>query len=232
MSLRCTRSAACSTPRCSFAIGWFELHGIWALALLAVLIVELVITLMDFVEEDLTRALPASERINHTLLALNYGAILTLLVPVLLEWSHQPTAIKPAWYGVSSVFMAVVAAGRADLRPARLLRRAPRQTSHPRSRRRAGCRPPRTAACARHRRDRVHRQPAGRGADHRRASGHGAGARSPESRGVRAAVPARHLARPDLQRRAHRHHRQSRRRADRQRAVDACASAAASCARG
>ena len=94
-----------------FAIGWFELHGIWALALLAVLIVELVITLMDFVEEDLTRALPASERINHTLLALNYGAILALFVPVLLEWSHQPAAIKPAWYGVSSVFMAVSALG-------------------------------------------------------------------------------------------------------------------------
>ena len=94
-----------------FAIGWFELHGIWALALLAVLIVELVITLMDFVEEDLTRALPASERINHTLLALNYGAILALFVPVLLEWSHQPAAIKPAWYGVWSVFMAVSALG-------------------------------------------------------------------------------------------------------------------------
>ena len=163
-----------------FAIGWTELHGIWALALLAVLIVELVITLMDFVEEDLTRALPASERINHTLLALNYGAILVLLVPVLLEWSHQPAAIKPAWYGFWSIFMAVVSARRADLRRARLLRRAPRQTSHSRSRRRAGCRPPRTAACARHRRDRVHRRPAGRGADHRRPSGHGAGARSPQ----------------------------------------------------
>jgi len=33
-----------------------------------------IVTLMDFVEEDLSRKLPASERINHTLLALNYGA--------------------------------------------------------------------------------------------------------------------------------------------------------------
>ena len=44
-----------------------------------VLAVEVVITLMDFVEEDMSRKLPASERINHTLLAINYGAILILL---------------------------------------------------------------------------------------------------------------------------------------------------------
>lgn len=94
-----------------FVLGWFELHGVWALALLAVLAVEVVITLMDFIEEDVTRALPASERINHTLLALNYGGILVLLVPILLAWSRQPTAIKPAWHGFWSVFLAVAAAG-------------------------------------------------------------------------------------------------------------------------
>jgi uncharacterized protein len=93
-----------------FVLGWFELHGVWALALLAVLAVEVVITLMDFVEEDLTRALPATERINHTLLALNYGAILVLLVPMLLEWSREPVAIKPVWHGFWSVFMAISAA--------------------------------------------------------------------------------------------------------------------------
>ena len=38
-----------------------------------VLVMEVVITLIDFVEEDLSRKLPASERINHTLLAVNYG---------------------------------------------------------------------------------------------------------------------------------------------------------------
>ena len=38
------------------------------------------ITLVDFVEEDVSRKLPASERVTHTLLALNYGAILALLL--------------------------------------------------------------------------------------------------------------------------------------------------------
>jgi uncharacterized protein (TIGR01777 family) len=92
-------------------LGFFEPNGIWALALLAVLVVEVAITLMDFVEEDLTRALPASERINHTLLALNYGAILALLVPILLDWSHAPATIKPVWHGLWSVFLAASGTG-------------------------------------------------------------------------------------------------------------------------
>ena len=57
--------------------------------MIAVLVAEVVITLMDFVEEDLSRKFPASERINHTLLALNYGAILVLLLPVLIDWAGR-----------------------------------------------------------------------------------------------------------------------------------------------
>src|SRR5215813_10508858 len=72
-------------------LGWLELHGIFAMLVVAVLVGEIVITLMDFVEEDLSRKLPASERITHTLLALNYGAILVLLVPVLVAWAGRPT---------------------------------------------------------------------------------------------------------------------------------------------
>ena len=59
-------------------LGWTEVHGYWAMLLIAVLIVEVLITLMDFVEEDMSRKFPASERVTHTLLALNYGAILVL----------------------------------------------------------------------------------------------------------------------------------------------------------
>ena len=45
---------------------------------IAALAVEVFITLADFIEEDMSRKLPASERVNHTLLAINYGAILVL----------------------------------------------------------------------------------------------------------------------------------------------------------
>jgi uncharacterized protein (TIGR01777 family) len=92
-------------------LGWSEVHGFWAMIVIAVLVVEVFVTLMDFVEEDISRKLPASERINHTLLALNYGAILVLLLPVLIEWAGQPTAIKSAFYGFWSIIAVVAAVG-------------------------------------------------------------------------------------------------------------------------
>jgi uncharacterized protein len=95
------------------ALGWLEPHGAWALLVIAILVAEVAITLMDFVEEDASRRLAASERINHTLLALNYGAILALLVPILRAWAREPTALMPASYGAWSVVACVAAAGVA-----------------------------------------------------------------------------------------------------------------------
>ena len=74
--------------------GWFEVHGFWAVLAIAVLAAEVVVPLMDFVEEDLSRKLPASERVTHTLLAINYGALLALLVPVLGVWTALPTSFQ------------------------------------------------------------------------------------------------------------------------------------------
>jgi uncharacterized protein (TIGR01777 family) len=90
-------------------LGFSEVHGFWATLVMVVLAVEVVITLMDFVEEDMTRQLPASERINHTLLALNYGAILVLLLPVLTGWAADKTSIRPAFYGPWSILAALAA---------------------------------------------------------------------------------------------------------------------------
>lgn len=94
-------------------LGWLEVYGIFAIAIIAVLVAEIVITLMDFVEEDMSRKLPASERINHTLLAINYGAILVLLLPVLMAWAVQPTGIKSAYTGWLSMTAAASAVGAA-----------------------------------------------------------------------------------------------------------------------
>jgi len=92
-------------------IGWTEPKGLAAVALMVVLGLELVITLIDFVEEDRTRRLPASERVTHTLLALNYGAILTLLAPVLLVWSTEATGLAPTSHGLWSLMASTAAAG-------------------------------------------------------------------------------------------------------------------------
>jgi uncharacterized protein len=114
-------------------LGWLELHGIWAMLVIAVLAAEVVITLMDFVEEDLSRKLPASERINHTLLAINYGAILMLLLPILIVWAVEPAGIKPAhqgWLGIAAA-AAAAGAGLFGLRDLAASRRLARLTSAP-----------------------------------------------------------------------------------------------------
>jgi uncharacterized protein (TIGR01777 family) len=112
------------------ALGWSEVHGVWAILLIAVLIAEIVITLMDFVEEDLTRKLPASERIAHTLMALNYGAIVVLVLPILIGWAAMPTAIVPAWYGAATVVasfaaVCIVFSGARDFLASRRMQRLP-----------------------------------------------------------------------------------------------------------
>lgn len=92
---------------------WLEPHGIYTILLTTILTVEVLITLWDFVEEDMTRKLPGTERINHTLLALNYGAILTLAAPYLWTWAHLPSALIPVNYGWWSVMATASALGVA-----------------------------------------------------------------------------------------------------------------------
>lgn len=93
------------------SLGWLQWQGIFAWVFVAILVVEVILTLWDFVIEDQTRRLPASERITHTILALNYGAILVLLVPELLSWSAQPTQFFLVSYGFWSYIMMVFAVG-------------------------------------------------------------------------------------------------------------------------
>lgn len=110
-------------------IALFQLHGPWALALIALLAIEVVITLKDFVEEDQTRKLPASERVLHTLMAMNYGAILVLLLPVLLVWSDlAPHGLVWANYGFWALPLLLAGIGVAvfgvrDILAARRLQR-------------------------------------------------------------------------------------------------------------
>jgi uncharacterized protein len=92
-------------------LGLSEPHGLAAVLVIVVLAAEVVITLIDFVEEDVSRKLPATERVLHTLLAFNYGAILALLVPILLRWVTMPTTVVPVWYGFGSALALLAACG-------------------------------------------------------------------------------------------------------------------------
>ncbi len=95
------------------AFAWLQPAGWLALLLIAIMIAEIVITLADFVEEDMTRKLPATERVLHTLLAINYGAILALIGPEIAGWSAAPTGLHAVSYGWGSVLLTAAATGVA-----------------------------------------------------------------------------------------------------------------------
>jgi uncharacterized protein (TIGR01777 family) len=90
--------------------GW-AFHGAWALLLLAVFAVEVALTLWDFVVEDRTRLLPATERVTHTVLAMNGGAFIALLALGTPAALSLPTALVWQPHGGLSVFLAVCGIG-------------------------------------------------------------------------------------------------------------------------
>lgn len=118
-------------------LGWFEWHGGLAWVLAALLGVEVVVTLADFLEEDRTRRLPPFERALHTVLTISYGLLLGLLAPVLMHWSQQATALHVQPHGWVSVLFTLYGVGvlawslrnmLAVLRLRRLARQAGTQT--------------------------------------------------------------------------------------------------------
>lgn len=92
--------------------GWLEWHGVLALLFSLVIITEIVITIWDFIEEDLTRKLPAGERAMHTLMAIIYGALLAYLFPIIFTW-WQDNDSKTVYvsYGYLSWIMTFFATG-------------------------------------------------------------------------------------------------------------------------
>lgn len=86
-------------------------QGAWAWALIALFGIEIVLTLWDFVVEDQTRLLPATERVTHTVLAINGGAFICLLALGAPEALAAPTGFLYAPQGWLSVFLALCGVG-------------------------------------------------------------------------------------------------------------------------
>lgn len=91
------------------AFAWFAWHGALAFVLGALLVAEVLIILTDEVLENRLRVLPSNERALHVLLTLNFGAIVALFGPVLLEWAARPTALAPAHHGWPSWALSALA---------------------------------------------------------------------------------------------------------------------------
>jgi hypothetical protein len=110
---------------------WIAWRGAWALVLGTLLAAEIAITLADFIIEDRVRAplggVYPGERATHAIMGITYGALLACLVPVLLGWGAQPTALvfapppAPSWLRGAMAAMAggVFLSGIRDLAAAR-----------------------------------------------------------------------------------------------------------------
>lgn len=93
------------------SLGFATWQGVLAWILLAILAVEIIITLWDFVEEDKVRKLPAGERCMHSIMGIVYGAFLAYLVPEILSWSQLPTGWGVSYHGIPAWLLLLIAIG-------------------------------------------------------------------------------------------------------------------------
>lgn len=109
LAIHATRSSL----YCALFIGLsaWAWHGAWAWVLLAVFGIEIVLTLWDFVVEDASRLLPPTERVTHTVLAINAGAFIALLAMNATDWAARPTAMAWQPHGWLSAFLALCGVG-------------------------------------------------------------------------------------------------------------------------
>lgn len=91
-------------------LGAFAWHGAWAFAIAALLVLEVFVTASDELVENRTRVLPQNERVLHVFLTLNYGLIVALLVPILIEWSSRPAALERVSHGWTTWALALFGA--------------------------------------------------------------------------------------------------------------------------
>lgn len=110
-------------------IAHLEFHGAWVWPVLIIVIMEVWLTLWDFVVEDRSRKLPASERVTHTILAINGGALFGLYAWQLIDWYSEPNWLlwhTHGWltWALTVLGFGVLLSGIRDLLAARALSHA------------------------------------------------------------------------------------------------------------
>ena len=102
------------------SLAWMQWQGWLTLLLAGLLLLEILITLWDFIEEDIHRPLPPGEHVMHTVLAIVYGAFLANLLPQVWGWAWLPTGFTFVSYGwiswiLSAMTLGVTLSGVRDL---------------------------------------------------------------------------------------------------------------------
>ncbi|WP_394537451.1 TIGR01777 family oxidoreductase [Lysobacter enzymogenes] len=97
---------------CLFLVfAWLRPQGLWLAAVWLLVLIEVGITLWDFVVEDATRLLPNTERVLHTVLAVNGGAMFAVYALATRgDWALA-SALAPAAHGWMSWALTAAAAG-------------------------------------------------------------------------------------------------------------------------
>jgi hypothetical protein len=92
-------------------LAWIAFNGLCVWIIVAVLLVEIIITLCDFIQEDKSRRVPAGERVMHALMGIVYGAFLAFLMPQITTWPRMPTGFVQQSYGWMSWLLTLMSAG-------------------------------------------------------------------------------------------------------------------------
>jgi hypothetical protein len=111
LALHCGREAVYAAL--FVGLGWFLWQGAFAFVIGALLVAEVAITVNDELVENRIRVLPQNERALHIFLTLNFGALVALFVPVLLDWGANPTELAPAHHGWMTWALSLLGAASA-----------------------------------------------------------------------------------------------------------------------
>jgi hypothetical protein len=106
---------------------WLEWRGLWTWVLAVLLIAEIMITMWDFVVEDLIRkplgGVYPAERVLHGILGVLYGLFLAALIPLMRHWysdsssSFHGNMAGPMWLKYTMSLMGILStlSGLRDL---------------------------------------------------------------------------------------------------------------------
>jgi hypothetical protein len=115
---------------------WVAWHGAWTVVLCVLVVLEIVLTMRDFVVEDRVRAplggVSPGERVMHAAMAIVYGVMLASLAGTLSSWFHAPTGLAPSTtaspvalkLALSAMAFGILLSGLRDLAAAQGMRGA------------------------------------------------------------------------------------------------------------
>src|SRR5262249_32732043 len=90
-------------------IGW---RGRWVVLLVLVIVIEIILTLWDFVVEIAVRKplgdVYAGERVAHAFMGIVYGSMIACLIPVIWQWWSMPTALVRERYDVPAALIGLL----------------------------------------------------------------------------------------------------------------------------